>query len=76
MRWNHPRRLHLWARYEYAFVKVVTVLSTQCATGNVTLGDILEILPFQDPIVVLELDGETLWAALEAALSTWPAQEG
>ncbi|KAI0928269.1 hypothetical protein AcW1_005566 [Taiwanofungus camphoratus] len=44
--------------------------------GNVTLGDILEILPFEDPIVALELDGETIWAALEAALSTWPAQEG
>ncbi|KAH8107148.1 Metallo-dependent phosphatase [Cristinia sonorae] len=44
--------------------------------GTVTLGDILEILPFQDPIVVIEIDGETLWAALESALSTWPAQEG
>lgn len=46
------------------------------ASGLVTLGDILEILPFEDPIVVLELDGETLWAALEASLETWPAQEG
>ena len=45
-------------------------------TGPVTLGDILEILPFEDPIVVLELDGETIWAALEASLETWPAQEG
>ncbi|KAL4253855.1 5'-nucleotidase family protein [Abortiporus biennis] len=44
--------------------------------GSITLGDILEILPFEDPIVVLEIDGETLWAALEASLSTWPAQEG
>ncbi|KAI0637232.1 Metallo-dependent phosphatase-like protein [Trametes polyzona] len=44
--------------------------------GLVTLGDILEILPFEDPIVVLELDGETIWAALEASLETWPAQEG
>ncbi|KAI0807271.1 Metallo-dependent phosphatase [Fomes fomentarius] len=44
--------------------------------GLITLGDILEILPFEDPIVVLELDGETLWAALEASLETWPAQEG
>ncbi|KAI0670630.1 Metallo-dependent phosphatase [Trametes maxima] len=44
--------------------------------GTVTLGDILEILPFEDPIVVLELDGETIWAALEASLETWPAQEG
>ena len=44
--------------------------------GLVTLGDILEILPFEDPVVVLELDGETIWAALEASLETWPAQEG
>ncbi|KAI8998871.1 Metallo-dependent phosphatase [Trametes punicea] len=44
--------------------------------GLITLGDILEILPFEDPIVVLELDGETIWAALEGALETWPAQEG
>ena len=46
------------------------------AAGSITLGDILEILPFEDPIVVLELDGESLWDALESSLSTWPAQEG
>lgn len=45
-------------------------------TGNIALGDILEILPWEDPIVVLEIDGETLWNALEASLATWPAQEG
>ena len=44
--------------------------------GNITLGDIMEILPFEDSLVVLELDGETIWAALEAGLGTWPAQEG
>jgi 5'-nucleotidase len=44
--------------------------------GDITLGDILEILPFEDPLVVLELPGAALWAALEASLSTWPAQEG
>jgi 2',3'-cyclic-nucleotide 2'-phosphodiesterase (5'-nucleotidase family) len=44
--------------------------------GNITLGYVLEILPFEDPIVVLELDGESLWEALEASLATWPAQEG
>ncbi|KAF9644867.1 5'-nucleotidase [Thelephora ganbajun] len=44
--------------------------------GNITLGDIMEILPFEDPLVVLELDGETIWAAFEAGLETWPAQEG
>ncbi|CAL1704058.1 unnamed protein product [Somion occarium] len=44
--------------------------------GFITLGDILEILPFEDPIVVLELDGTAIWDALEASLATWPAQEG
>ncbi|EGN96165.1 hypothetical protein SERLA73DRAFT_170577 [Serpula lacrymans var. lacrymans S7.3] len=44
--------------------------------GLLTLGNILEILPFEDPVVVLELDGEVIWDALEASLSTWPAQEG
>ena len=44
--------------------------------GIVTLGDILEILPFEDPIIVLEVDGATIWAALESSLETWPAQEG
>jgi 2',3'-cyclic-nucleotide 2'-phosphodiesterase (5'-nucleotidase family) len=41
----------------------------RCA-GDITLGDILEILPFEDPLVVIELDGAAIWAALEAALST------
>jgi 2',3'-cyclic-nucleotide 2'-phosphodiesterase (5'-nucleotidase family) len=44
--------------------------------GYITLGDILEILPFEDPVVVLELDGEAIWAALESAMETWPSQEG
>ncbi|KAF9642736.1 5'-nucleotidase [Thelephora ganbajun] len=44
--------------------------------GSITLGDIMEILPFEDPLVVLELDGETIWAVFEAGLETWPAQEG
>lgn len=36
----------------------------------------MEILPFEDPLVVIELDGTAIWDALESALSTWPAQEG
>ena len=36
----------------------------------------MEILPFEDPIVVISVDGKTLWDALESALGTWPAQEG
>ncbi|CAE6441792.1 unnamed protein product [Rhizoctonia solani] len=45
-------------------------------SGDISLGDLLEILPFEDPIVVQALDGESIWNALEAGLSTWPAQEG
>jgi 2',3'-cyclic-nucleotide 2'-phosphodiesterase (5'-nucleotidase family) len=44
--------------------------------GYLTIGDVLEILPFEDPLVVLEISGKTLWEALEASLATWPAQEG
>ncbi|KAF8522159.1 5'-nucleotidase, partial [Hysterangium stoloniferum] len=44
--------------------------------GVVTLGDILEILPFEDPIFILEMTGEVIWQALESSLKTWPAQEG
>ncbi|KIM57102.1 hypothetical protein SCLCIDRAFT_1219786 [Scleroderma citrinum Foug A] len=44
--------------------------------GEVTIANILEILPFQDPVVVIELDGEKLWDAVEAGLSKFPAQEG
>ncbi|KAJ6618304.1 Metallo-dependent phosphatase-like protein [Mycena sp. CBHHK59/15] len=47
--------------------------------GQMTLGDILEILPFEDPIIVVELDGGKLaaiWDALEASLGSFPAQEG
>ena len=51
-------------------------LTDHWITGNITLGDIMEILPFEDSLVVLELDGETIWAALEIGLETWPAHEG
>ena len=53
----------------------VSQLNNYCL-GLVTMGDILEILPFEDPVVVLEVDGETLWDALESSLKLWPAQEG
>ncbi|KIK63739.1 hypothetical protein GYMLUDRAFT_162590 [Collybiopsis luxurians FD-317 M1] len=42
----------------------------------ISLGDILEILPFDDPLVVIELDGNGIWDAIESGLITWPAQEG
>ncbi|KZT61237.1 Metallo-dependent phosphatase [Calocera cornea HHB12733] len=44
--------------------------------GYITLGDVYEILPFDDPIIMLQLTGEDIWNALENGFSTWPAQEG
>ncbi|KAG9318101.1 Metallo-dependent phosphatase-like protein [Chiua virens] len=49
---------------------------SQYPAGEITRGNIMEILPFDDPVVVLELDGESLWDTLEAALSTYPKPEG
>jgi hypothetical protein len=35
-----------------------------------------EILPYDDPIVCIELDGKGIRDTIEHALSKWPAQEG
>lgn len=74
--WGNPaRRLSLRARL-FNERSDFAQLAYHWATGNIILGDIMEILPFEDSLVVLELDGETIWAALEAGLGPWPAQEG
>ena len=53
------------------------VLNTKIIVlGNITLGDLMTILPYLDPTVVVELDANALWDALESAVSKWPAQEG
>ncbi|KAG8885507.1 hypothetical protein FRB97_000832 [Tulasnella sp. 331] len=44
--------------------------------GLISLGDILAILPFKGPMVVVSITGATLWASLESGLSMWPAHEG
>lgn len=44
--------------------------------GLITMGDILEILPFGDPVIIVELDGAMLWDTLENSLAKWPALEG
>ncbi|WWC97747.1 hypothetical protein V866_004633 [Kwoniella sp. B9012] len=49
---------------------------SQYGPGKITLGDILEILPFEDPVVCIEIDGAGIWDTLESALSKWPSQEG
>lgn len=44
--------------------------------GEITLANVLEIMPFEDPIVVKELTGQQLWDALENGFSQYPKQEG
>ena len=44
--------------------------------GKVTLGRIIEILPFSDPMVVIRVTGKQLRGALEASASALPALDG
>ncbi|CAG8461109.1 11978_t:CDS:2, partial [Acaulospora morrowiae] len=44
--------------------------------GEITVGDLLEIFPFEDPSVVIRISGQQLWDALESAISMVPKQEG
>ena len=55
MCWNPSRRLEIWAR---CVSNSPDRYSGLVITGVITLGNILEILPFEDPVVVLELDGK------------------
>ncbi|KAK7460444.1 hypothetical protein VKT23_009166 [Stygiomarasmius scandens] len=49
---------------------------SQYGPGIVTLGNIMEILPFLDTVVCIEIDGATLWDALENGFSKYPSTEG
>jgi 2',3'-cyclic-nucleotide 2'-phosphodiesterase (5'-nucleotidase family) len=44
--------------------------------GPITVGDIMEIFPFEDPCIVIEICGKDLREAVENGLSTYPKQEG
>lgn len=76
MCWHVARRFCIRAWYEYLLISKSKWAEVHQSEGSLTLGDVLEILPFEDPLVVLEISGKTLWEALEVSLSTWPAQEG
>ncbi|KAF8840346.1 Metallo-dependent phosphatase [Paxillus ammoniavirescens] len=41
-----------------------------------TLLDLKRILLYDNPVVALEMGGETLWAAMESGLSKWPDTAG
>ncbi|KAJ8094243.1 hypothetical protein PM082_006782 [Marasmius tenuissimus] len=44
--------------------------------GVFTMKDLVDVLPYQDHTVVLELDANALWDTMESGLSQWPAHEG
>ncbi|KAM3578500.1 hypothetical protein VKS41_004553 [Umbelopsis sp. WA50703] len=44
--------------------------------GPITIGDILDIFPYEDPVVVIRVTGQQLWDALENSVSEYPKQEG
>ncbi|KAF4545834.1 5'-nucleotidase [Lasiodiplodia theobromae] len=46
------------------------------AAGVLTVGDIRNCLPFEDPTVVIRVSGQAIWAALENSVSLYPALEG
>ena len=46
------------------------------AAGQLTVKDLITMLPFTDELVVLELSGQDVKDALETSVSAWPAKEG
>ncbi|CAO3601047.1 unnamed protein product [Absidia cylindrospora] len=44
--------------------------------GPITMGDVMQAFPFQDPVVVIRLTGQQIWQALENSVSEYPKQEG
>ncbi|KAJ2715201.1 hypothetical protein H4R19_001331 [Coemansia spiralis] len=46
------------------------------AAGKVCMRDIMEVFPFEDPVVVVRLTGDQIRRALENGVSKWPAHEG
>ena len=63
-----------WQNFLISIIIALQVDSDSLATTSI-MGDVLEILPYDDPVVVIEVDGETLWDAFESSLKVWPAQE-
>eukprot|EP01062_Namystynia_karyoxenos_P081635 TRINITY_DN900_c0_g1_i1.p1 TRINITY_DN900_c0_g1~~TRINITY_DN900_c0_g1_i1.p1 ORF type:complete len:838 (+),score=266.08 TRINITY_DN900_c0_g1_i1:79-2592(+) len=44
--------------------------------GQLTVGDMLAIIPIEDPMIVIEVGGDDILAALNSAVSKYPAHEG
>ncbi|TPX18970.1 uncharacterized protein E0L32_011363 [Thyridium curvatum] len=46
------------------------------APGPIRVKDITDCFPFEDPVVVIRVNGQAIWDALENGVSLYPAQEG
>ena len=44
--------------------------------GALTMHDLLQILPMQDPVLVLEATGQQLYEALENSVRNYPTLDG
>ncbi|KAK1227919.1 hypothetical protein PQX77_009058 [Marasmius sp. AFHP31] len=44
--------------------------------GFFTLKNLMTVLPYDDPTIVVELDANALWDTMESGLSRWPTHEG
>ncbi len=46
------------------------------SAGDITMGDIYTVLPFDNTLVVIELSGKDILAALEHGIGSYPSQAG
>lgn len=68
---------HFWPDVDMALIGGGTIRSdTTYGPGIITKRDLLDIFPFEDPVVVIKIKGKHLWEAFESALSMVPKQEG
>ncbi|KAH8280370.1 hypothetical protein KR018_003630 [Drosophila ironensis] len=44
--------------------------------GAFTMGDLVNVIPMRDPLILLEVSGRVLWQALENGVSAYPKLEG
>ena len=44
--------------------------------GEVTLGDVFAVVPFDNKVTLVEVTGQTVWDALENGVSGYPATDG
>ncbi|KAJ3120840.1 hypothetical protein HK098_004205 [Nowakowskiella sp. JEL0407] len=62
---------------DMAFIGGGTIRSdTTYGPGEITIRDIMEIFPFDDPCVVIKIKGADFWQALENSVSEVPKMEG